>query len=96
MLNKQRYMTKLTQSLVLFLGLITLAGGCASPNAEESATEDSATEESATDPSSRRIEVDGSSTVYPITNEIAQEYQLISSKQPEIRVKDYGTGGGFR
>lgn len=96
MFNEQGYMTKLTQSLVLFLGLITLAGGCASPNAEESATEDSAAEESATDPSSRRIEVDGSSTVYPITNEIAQEYQLISSKQPEIRVNVSGTGGGFR
>jgi len=40
--------------------------------------------------------IDGASTVYPFTNEIAQEYQLISTKQPEIRINVSGTGGGFR
>lgn len=74
----------MTKSLFLFLGVLALAGGCTS------------SENQATNSSQTIIEVDGSSTVFPITNEIAQEYQLISSQQPEIRVKVSGTGGGFR
>ncbi|MGC9504846.1 PstS family phosphate ABC transporter substrate-binding protein [Baaleninema sp.] len=42
------------------------------------------------------IVVDGSSTVYPITNEIAQEYQLLDNRKPQIDVAVSGTGGGFR
>lgn len=42
------------------------------------------------------IVIDGSSTVFPITNEVAQEYQLLDTDQPEIQVKISGTGGGFR
>jgi phosphate transport system substrate-binding protein len=71
-------------SFFLFLGILALGSGCGSPN------------DSQANSSQTTIEIDGSSTVYPITNEIAQEYQLISSSQPEIRVKVSGTGGGFR
>ncbi|MDC0832700.1 PstS family phosphate ABC transporter substrate-binding protein [Geitlerinema sp. CS-897] len=42
------------------------------------------------------IAVDGSSTVYPITNEVAQEYQLLDNRKPQIDVAVSGTGGGFR
>lgn len=43
------------------------------------------------------IEIDGSSTVYPITQKIVEEYQT-SQKQPvnaDIKVEFSGTGGGF-
>ena len=41
------------------------------------------------------IKIDGSSTVYPITKEIAAEYQASLKKPVEIEVKFSGTGGGF-
>jgi phosphate transport system substrate-binding protein len=84
MTHDQSELTKLTQSALVFLGIVTLASACSSPNT------------SSTNSSQTTITVDGSSTVYPITNEIAQEYQLISANQPEIRVNVSGTGGGFR
>ncbi|MDR9404412.1 MAG: PstS family phosphate ABC transporter substrate-binding protein [Halothece sp. Uz-M2-17] len=86
MINEQGHIKKLTKSVTVFLGILTLASACSSPNPNNS------------DPDTRQtiIEIDGSSTVYPITNEIAQEYQLISANQPEIRVNVSGTGGGFR
>lgn len=86
MINEQGQMQTLTKSVVVFLGLFTLASACSPRNPNDSDLDSGQT----------IIEVDGSSTVYPITNEIAQEYQLISSNQPEIRVKVSGTGGGFR
>lgn len=45
---------------------------------------------------SQKITIDGSSTVFPITSEIAQEYQLLGTEKPEIQVNISGTGGGFR
>ncbi|MDJ0648744.1 MAG: PstS family phosphate ABC transporter substrate-binding protein [Xenococcaceae cyanobacterium MO_188.B19] len=42
------------------------------------------------------IRIDGSSTVYPITQKIVEEYQVNRSKQPlNIEVEFSGTGGGF-
>src|SRR5688500_16207531 len=42
-----------------------------------------------------RISIDGSSTVYPITEAVAEEYRKV---QPDIRVTVgvSGTGGGFK
>lgn len=42
------------------------------------------------------IQIDGSSTVFPITDEIAKEYQLNYTNQPKIQVSISGTGGGFK
>ncbi|NJL83468.1 MAG: PstS family phosphate ABC transporter substrate-binding protein [Chloroflexaceae bacterium] len=42
------------------------------------------------------IEIDGSSTVYPISNEAALEYQLLGAEKARIVVKFSGTTGGFR
>ena len=43
----------------------------------------------------KSIEIDGSSTVYPITKAVVEEYQA-SQKQPvKIEVNFSGTGGGF-
>lgn len=84
MINHQGYLTKTTTPILVLLGVFAFSSGCSSPN------------DSPSNSSQTIIEIDGSSTVYPITNEIAQEYQLISSEQPEIQVKVSGTGGGFR
>lgn len=42
------------------------------------------------------IKIDGSSTVYPITQAIAKEFQATSSNKIEIPVNISGTSGGFK
>ena len=41
------------------------------------------------------IAIDGSSTVYPITKNIVEDYQATVKKPVEIKVEFSGTGGGF-
>lgn len=86
MITHPKYFTGVAKGILLFLGILTLGTGCRSVSESQSTAESSQTV----------IQVDGSSTVYPITNEIAQQYQLRSSDQPEIQVDVSGTGGGFR
>lgn len=45
---------------------------------------------------SERIEVDGSSTVYPITEAVAEEYRNEDAGNVQITVGFSGTGGGFK
>jgi phosphate transport system substrate-binding protein len=42
------------------------------------------------------IQVDGSSTVYPITEAMAEEFQLASAGKYRVTVGISGTGGGFK
>lgn len=42
------------------------------------------------------VQVDGSSTVFPITEAIAKEYNQINDQQIQVKVGFSGTGGGFR
>ena len=41
------------------------------------------------------IKIDGSSTVYPITEAVAEEFQKIN-RQTQVTVGISGTGGGFK
>lgn len=42
------------------------------------------------------ITIDGSSTVYPITDEVVKEYAFEREDEPEIKVEFSGTSAGFR
>ncbi|MGA7932866.1 MAG: PstS family phosphate ABC transporter substrate-binding protein [Kovacikia sp.] len=42
------------------------------------------------------VRIDGSSTVFPITDAIAKEYNRVKDKGIQVRVGISGTGGGFR
>src|SRR3989337_1867149 len=42
------------------------------------------------------IKVDGSSTVYPITEAVAEEFQKIEKGKTKVTVGISGTGGGFK
>ncbi|MEZ8635904.1 PstS family phosphate ABC transporter substrate-binding protein [Vibrio cyclitrophicus] len=42
------------------------------------------------------IKIEGSSTVYPITHKIAQQFMLAEGTQTQVVVGISGTGGGFR
>src|SRR3989344_163798 len=46
--------------------------------------------------SQNRIKVDGSSTVYPITEAVAEEFQTIKKNAIKVTVGISGTGGGFK
>jgi phosphate transport system substrate-binding protein len=67
-------------TLVLFFSLFTLVN-CTRKNSSES--------------TQSKVLIDGSSTVFPITEAIAEEYQKV---QPEVQVTVgvSGTGGGFK
>lgn len=41
------------------------------------------------------INIDGSSTVYPITKTIAEQYQTTKASGAELKVNFSGTGDGF-
>ncbi|WP_286132405.1 substrate-binding domain-containing protein [Leptolyngbya sp. O-77] len=47
-------------------------------------------------PAEETITIDGSSTVYPITDEVVKEYAFEREDEPEIKVEFSGTSGGFR
>ena len=42
------------------------------------------------------IQIDGSSTVYPITKEIVEQYQASTQEKVDITIDFSGTGGGFK
>jgi phosphate transport system substrate-binding protein len=42
------------------------------------------------------VRIDGSSTVFPITDAIAKEYNRVNDKDIQVKVGISGTGGGFR
>ena len=43
-----------------------------------------------------RIQIDGSSTVYPITQAMAEEFMLAGGRDVRVTVSQSGTGGGFK
>ena len=80
-------MKKLTYTLLLLTGVTMLVscGGKKAENGENQSTEKVA----------GSISIDGSSTVYPITEAVAEEFR---TEAPEVKVTVglSGTGGGFK
>lgn len=80
-------------SRAIALSLLLAAVGCSAPSNPTTSTENVSTGDSAT----QSIVIDGSSTVYPISDEVAKEYQFEKAEEaPFIEVLFSGTGGGFR
>lgn len=73
-------MNKLIKAAIASCGLGLIAVGCASPTAEQQR---------------RAIAIDGSSTVFPITEAIAADYRQTTEDPVDIDVSFSGTGGGF-
>ncbi len=78
-----------TKSKKSFNLIKSLAIGCVGTAMVIGCTTDSAVESS-------QIKIDGSSTVYPITKEIIEQYQASTPERVDITVDFSGTGGGFR
>ena len=72
---------------IMIVGLLALAAACG--------------QETAADPSglsklSGTIEIDGSSTVFPITEAVAEEFGYLTDGDVRVVVGISGTGGGFK
>ena len=74
-------MKKTAVPILVALGLALIAGGCSSEANQQQRG---------------AIAIDGSSTVYPITTTIAQDYKQQDSNPVEVKVSFSGTGGGFK
>lgn len=81
-------MKKLTALLVLLLSLSLIAAGCGGGKKEE-------TSKPADKKLAGAVKIDGSSTVFPITEAVAEEFKKV---QPGVNVTVgiSGTGGGFK
>ncbi|MBD2451343.1 PstS family phosphate ABC transporter substrate-binding protein [Nostoc sp. FACHB-152] len=85
------------QKLALALLMLTLFSSCAAntTSTHQSQQSSNAVEASNTATDEKTIKIDGSSTVYPITQAIAKEFQANSNSQSPIDVNFSGTTGGF-
>ena len=84
------------------LGACTSGGGSAAPSTAESAAPSSAASGPASAPAetsaaalSGTVAIDGSSTVFPITEAVAEEFQKVNGGV-QVPVGFAGTGGGFK
>lgn len=77
------------------LALITMLGACGGEQTTDVTETTETTEEAATSELSGSVAVDGSSTVFPITEAMAEEFQ---KAHPDVRITVgvSGTGGGFK
>ncbi len=78
--------------MALMLGVLVLTASCTNTS-NTSSTTVSQGKVSEVSNSETTIKIDGSSTVYPITQAIAKDFQL--QNQAEVKVDVSGTTGGF-
>ncbi|BAB73051.1 PstS family phosphate ABC transporter substrate-binding protein [Anabaena sp. FACHB-709] len=84
------------EKLALTLGIFAVVSGCtATSNNSTQSPESAKVTEVANSTKVASVTVDGSSTVYPITQAIAQEFQANSKNNLQVQVNISGTGGGF-
>jgi phosphate transport system substrate-binding protein len=82
--------------IALVLGLTACSGGnqASLPAPEQAATAQELVDAAA--PTTEGVQIDGSSSVYPITDAIAKKYRQEQGEKTQIEVKFSGTSGGFR
>lgn len=85
-------MNTIARKLALAIGILAFVTSCA----ETPQTSIPTTDGNNTDTLASTIQIDGSSTVYPITEKIAREFEALPANQAKIEVKFSGTTGGFK
>lgn len=96
-------MNTTTKELALALGMLALTTSCTAPSNTSTQTQQSPKVTEVRDSGkAATIKIDGSSTVYPITQAIpatgyayAKDYQADSKNQVQVAVNISGTTGGF-
>jgi len=84
------------RNVAIAVSLLTLTASCSTTPTSMPQAESSQTPAATTTATADEIAIDGSSTVYPLTDEVAKEFQFEREDAPEITVAFSGTGGGFR
>ncbi|HHP7245500.1 MAG TPA: PstS family phosphate ABC transporter substrate-binding protein [Elainellaceae cyanobacterium] len=87
-----------SKGATIALGVFALTASCSVPPNSTEVNNPSATLQQSDSESSNTaaIQVDGSSTVYPLTQEVAMELKFEQPDAPDVAVAFSGTGGGFR
>ncbi len=84
---------KTISTAIALATITTLASGC-SKQTEQGSSSEKNSEQKASDAAPSIIAIDGSSTVFPITEAVAEEFQKANKARVTIGVS--GTGGGFK
>jgi phosphate transport system substrate-binding protein len=79
--------------LIFLLGIFALTTSCTSTQNSNNAN---TTTVSATTQNQQQIKIDGSSTVFPITDAIAKEFNKTQKNPVAVKVEFSGTTGGFK
>lgn len=82
-------------SLITFLMTLTACGGGGEPTSKTPETQTGSQAPSETSALSGNLAVDGSSTVFPVTEAMAEEFQK-ANPNVKVTVGISGTGGGFK
>lgn len=89
-------MNAVAKKLALALGMLVVSTSCTATSDSSSQTQQLLkTTEVANSEKIAKVTVDGSSTVYPITQAIAKEFQANSENNTQVQVNFSGTSGGF-
>ncbi|HLO88588.1 MAG TPA: PstS family phosphate ABC transporter substrate-binding protein [Nostocaceae cyanobacterium] len=83
------------QKLTVVVGILALVVGCTTSNKPDNTRQTSNTSPVSNQRNVSTIIIDGSSTVYPITQAVAKEYQAKSENDTQVQVSVSGTSGGF-
>jgi phosphate transport system substrate-binding protein len=86
------------KELALALGMLVLTTSCTAASNTSTQTQQSPNVTQVRDSgqaATATIKIDGSSTVYPITQAIAKDYQADPKNQVQVAVNISGTSGGF-
>jgi phosphate transport system substrate-binding protein len=87
-----RSMNTIAKKLAVAIGGLAFVTSCA----QTPPTSPPTTDGNNSDKLASAIQIDGSSTVYPITEAIAKEFQAMPDNPAKIEVKISGTTGGFK
>ncbi|AUT02598.1 ABC transporter substrate-binding protein [Nostoc sp. CENA543] len=89
-------MNAVATKLALAFGILAVASSCTATSNSSTQTQQSPVVTEVTNSEQvAKVTIDGSSTVYPITQAIAKEFQANSKNNTQIQVNFSGTGGGF-
>jgi phosphate transport system substrate-binding protein len=83
-------------SLPVVVALATLGLGACGQQGQQPAAPGASAGSAGAAEGGGMVQIDGSSTVYPITEAVAEEFQLQNRGQVKVTVGVSGTGGGFK
>jgi phosphate transport system substrate-binding protein len=89
-------MNAIAKKLALAFGILAFVSSCTATSNSSTQTQQSPNVTQVSDSAKvRAIKMDASSTVYPITQAIAKEFQSDPKNNAQVQVNFSGTSGGF-